>query len=122
NDPNIATELSVFDATYNLPAPPSLTVLGQTGTSSSLPRTDAGWAGEEALDVEWAHALAPGAGIVLVESNSSSIPDLIAGVKTAAAQPGVSVVSMSWGGSEFHFLTSEDRFFTAAGITFVASS
>ena len=58
------------------------------------------WAQEEALDVEWAHAIAPGASIVLVETNSFSIPDLMAGVKTAAAQPGVSVVSMSWGGSE----------------------
>jgi subtilase family serine protease len=121
NDPNLAAELSTFDATFNLPAPPSLTVLGQTGTSS-LPRDDAGWAGEEALDVEWAHAIAPGSSIVLVETNSSSIPDLIAGVKAAASQPGVSVVSMSWGGGEFRFLTNDDPIFTAPGITFVASS
>src|SRR5947209_20605836 len=45
NDPNIGTEVNVFDSTYTLPAPPGLTVVGQTGTSA-LPRNDAGWAGE----------------------------------------------------------------------------
>ena len=52
---------------------------------------------EEALDVEWVHAMAPGAQIVLVEANSQSLADLMAGVATAASMPGVSVVSMSWG-------------------------
>src|SRR4051794_40689482 len=52
NDPNIATELAVFDAANNLPAPPSLTVVGQNGTSA-LPSNNAGWAQEIALDVEW---------------------------------------------------------------------
>ena len=101
NDPNIASELAVFDSTYNLPAPPSLTVVGETGTV--LPRTDANWAEEESLDVEWAHAYRAGANIVLVETNSFNVPDLVAGIKTAAAQPGVSVVSMSWGGSEIPY-------------------
>jgi subtilase family serine protease len=120
NDPNIAAELSTFDSTYNLPAPPSLIVVGQTGTSA-LPRTDAGWAGEEAMDVEWAHAIAPGASLILVETDSSEMPDLTAGVKTAASLAGVSVVSMSWGGPEFHYVTNYDRIFTAGGVTFVAS-
>ena len=53
NDPKIKTELAVFDSAFNLPRPPSLTVVGQTGTSA-LPSNDAGWALEEALDVEWA--------------------------------------------------------------------
>jgi hypothetical protein len=121
NDPNIAAELATFDSTNNLPAPPNLTVVGETGTQV-LPRTDVGWAQEEALDIEWAHAIAPGAGIVLVETNSFNIPDLMAGVKTAAAQPGVSVVSMSWGGSEFPYVMSYDHLFATAGITFVAAS
>ncbi len=121
NDPNIAAELAMFDSTYSLPAPPSLTIVGENGMQS-LPRTNAGWAQEEALDVEWAHAIAPGASLVLVETNSGSIPDLMAGVKTAASMPGVSVVSMSWGGSEFSSATTFDRLFSTAGITFVAAS
>jgi subtilase family serine protease len=120
-DPNLAAEVAMFDSANNLPAPPSLTIVGQSGTQA-LPRPSAGWAQEQALDVEWAHALAPGAAIVLVETNSTSIPDLMAGVKTAAAMPGVSVVSMSWGGSEIANVTAYDRVFTAAAITFTAAS
>jgi subtilase family serine protease len=120
NDPNIAGELATFDSTYNLPAPPRLSVVGQGGTTA-LPRSDAGWAAEEALDVEWAHAIAPGAAIVLVETNSPNMPDLMAGVKTAVSLAGVSVVSMSWGGPEFRDVANYDHVFSAPGITFVAS-
>ena len=66
-------------------------MLNQYGQATSLPATDpsgpgtANWEVEEALDVEWAHAIAPGAQIVLVEANSQSLSDLMAGVATAAA-------------------------------------
>jgi subtilase family serine protease len=121
NDPNIKTELAVFDSAFNLPRPPSLTVVGQTGTSA-LPSNDAVWALEEALDVEWAHALAPGAGIVLVEANSASVPDLMAAVNVAKRISGVSVIAMSWGASEFSGQTAYDSVFTTPGVTFVAGS
>ena len=55
NDPNIAADLATFDKTYNLPAPPSFDV-----DNLGAKTTDPGWALETALDVEWAHALAPG--------------------------------------------------------------
>ena len=60
NDPNIQPSSPIFDSTNNLPAPPSLRVVGRNG-DPALPSNDAGWAQEEALDVEWAHAIAPGA-------------------------------------------------------------
>jgi subtilase family serine protease len=122
SDPNIQTELAVFDSTNNLPAPPSLRIEGETGTAA-LPPVDAGWAQEQALDVEWAHALAPGASIVLIEANSGTIPDLMAGVRVAAAIAGVSVVTMSWSGSEALYASpSYDSLFATPGITFVAAS
>ncbi len=122
NDPNIQAELAVFDATYNLPAPPSFRVVSETGTAA-LPMVNASWAQEIALDVEWAHALAPGASIVLVEANSGSIPDLMVAVQTAAGIAGVSVVTMSWSGNEsFYASAYYDSVFTAPGITFVAAS
>ena len=82
---------------------------------------------EEALDVEWAHAIAPGAQIILVEANSQSLSDLMAGVATAASQPGVSVVSMSWGFAEGQavFASDEatyDSVFNVPGVAFVAST
>ena len=68
NDPNIASDLAAFDAEYGLSAPPSFTVDNLGATT-----TDAGWALETALDVEWAHAIAPDANIVLVEAASDSL-------------------------------------------------
>ena len=63
HDPNIQASLNVFDAQYNLPNI-TLDVINQAGA-----QTDDGWAEEESLDVEWAHAIAPGAKIVVVESS-----------------------------------------------------
>jgi hypothetical protein len=132
NDPNIAADLAVFDKQFGLPAA-DLTVVNQTG-GKSLPATDAGWAGEIALDVEWAHAIAPGAKILLVEATSDSIEDLTAAVDFARHFAGVSTVSMSWGGSEFFSWsggesdrqTSFDPIFTTPaghqGVTFIASA
>lgn len=122
NDPNIASDLATFDTQFGLAAPPSLTVLNQNGSSTALPSTSASWAQEISLDVEWAHAMAPGAKIVLVEANSSSLSDLLTAVTTAAHQRGVSVVSMSWGTTEFASETTYDSTFNVPGVTFVASS
>jgi subtilase family serine protease len=74
--------------------------VNETG-GSALPAADSGWSIEIALDVESAHAIAPGAQILLVEANSDQLGDLLAGVDYVRRQPGVVVVSMSWGGNEF---------------------
>ncbi len=115
------------------PATSFLTVLNQNGQATSLPGTDPvgpgndNWEVEEALDVEWTHAIAPGAKIILVEADSQSLSDLMAGVTTAASQPGVSTVSMSWGFAEGQGVLSADEAtydstFTTPGVTFVAST
>ena len=133
NDPNIVNDLAVFDAQFGISAPPSFSVINQSG-GSALPTTDSGWAGEIALDVEWAHAIAPMANIVLVEASSASVQDLMAAVDTARNIPSVSTVSMSWGGSEFQSFsgaefssqTQLDPYFTTPaghqGITFIAAA
>ena len=108
-------------------------MLDQNGQATSLPGTDPNgpgtdnWEVEETLDVEWAHAIAPGAQIILVEANSPSLPDLMAGVATAAGQPGVSVVSMSWGFAEGQAVfagdeATYDSVFTTPGVSFLAST
>jgi subtilase family serine protease len=101
NDPNIVSDLKTFDTTFSIAAPPSFEIVSQTGSTSKLPSTDAGWAGEISLDVEWAHAIAPGANILLVEANSATLDDLMTAVNYARHVSGVSAISMSWGGSEF---------------------
>src|SRR5262249_27531431 len=104
DDPTIQSDLLAFDQYYGLP-PANLTVVNQTGGSSlPSPDTTGGWGVETALDVEWVHALAPGAKILLVEANSADTTDLFAAAKWAASQHatlGVSVVSMSFGAGEY---------------------
>jgi subtilase family serine protease len=130
DDPSIATDLSVFDQQFGLAAPPSFVKVGLnasgTASTTSFPTQNSGWAGEEELDVEWAHASAPDASIVLVEANSASNNDLLAGVNYARNYAGVTAVSMSWGGSDFSGQTQDDSYFTTpaghVGITFFASA
>lgn len=130
DDPNIASDLALFDQTYGLPAPPSFTKLDQFG-GTNYPAGNTSWPLETSLDVEWSHAVAPGANIVLVEANSASFPDMMTAVDTARHLPGVSVVSMSWGLWEAEVALSYsipalDAVLTTpsghSGITFVASA
>jgi subtilase family serine protease len=121
NDPNISSDLAAFDQAYKLSAPSSLTV-DNLGSS----RTDPGWALETSLDVEWAHSIAPAAHIVLVEAASDNFDDLFNAVNYARNISTVSVVSMSWGATEFWGESSYDSLFTTPaghiGETFVAAS
>jgi subtilase family serine protease len=134
NDPFVTGDLDAFDRNFSINGGQSLytqygaasnflTVAAATGT-----RNSASWSGEIALDVEWAHAIAPGAKILLVEARSSGFNDLLAAVNYARSQPGVVAVSMSWGSGEFSGETSatyQSYFTTPAGhtgITFVGAS
>jgi Subtilase family len=125
DDPQIANDLAAFDSAFGIPAPPSFQEVGQTGGPVPT-QTNEGWAVETSLDVEWAHALAPGANILLVEANSDFLTDLFAGAQFAATQAGVSVVNMSFGSGEFQTEASYDSMFTTPhghqGVTFVAST
>jgi subtilase family serine protease len=89
-----------------------------------IPSGNSGWAQETALDVEWAHAIAPGATIALVVAIDSSFANMLGAVDYAVNTVKAQVVSMSWGGSEFPGQTGSgyDGHFNASGVTFVASS
>jgi len=72
--PTIASDLAFFDQYFGLPAPPSLRVIQPAGPVPPFGAHDTnrvGWASETTLDVEWAHVMAPGARIVLVETPTS---------------------------------------------------
>ena len=97
NAPTIAADLATFDTQFGIAAPPSFKKVSQSGSTTSLPATDVGWALEASLDVEWAHAIAPGASLLLVEATTSSLTNLDTAIAYAAKQSGVSVISNSWG-------------------------
>jgi hypothetical protein len=129
DDPNIGADLKQFDSQMGLPSPTSFVKYLQIG----LTPVDAGWSLEASLDVEWAHATAPGANLVLVEAKSASFTDLFNAVNFARSLPGVVAVSMSWGSSEFYGENAFDGLFTTpaghvggsnlpGGVTFIAAS
>ncbi len=107
-NPNVVADLHAFDLQYGLADPPNFTVVNQFGGSAASVSVDVGWALEIALDVEWTHVVAPKANILLVEANSASYDDLLAGAASYAAhQPGVVAVSMSFGGPEYDTQTAD---------------
>lgn len=125
--PNIAADLAAFNANYGLP-----TTDGNGGTLLTIakpqgqPAYNQAWAQEIAIDVQWAHAIAPGAKILLVEAVTSGLANLFSAITYAASQPGVSVVSLSWGASEFVSETNYENYFTTPGghipVSYVASA
>jgi hypothetical protein len=118
HDPTLVGDLQAFDSAYNLPDPP-LDVVNLGGTKSNP-----AWSLEESLDVEWAHAIAPGATIVVVEAASQSLQGLQAAVNVARNIPSVEVVSMSLGFPEstYHGSTPLTTPPGHTGITFVGAS
>ena len=126
------SDLHKFDVAMGINDPPSFTKVDQTGGTNypsvdPNPTNDSDWENEIALDVEWTHAIAPAANIVLVEANSTALSDLIgAGAHYAATIPGVSVVTMSFSVGEFSFETNYDSYLETPenhqGVTFVAAS
>ncbi|HEX7164930.1 MAG TPA: S53 family peptidase [Trebonia sp.] len=128
HDPNALADLNKFDAQYGYPALSTCTSLTQAGAcfeqaypGGAAPRVNTGWVLEESLDIEWAHAEAPGAKIVLVEAASNSNANLY-GAVSYANSIGATEVSMSWGGSEFSSEASYDSYFTHPGTFYTVSA
>jgi subtilase family serine protease len=121
------SDLHKFCEAFGLADPPSFQKVNQYG-GDRLPGagTTGGWIVEEALDVEWLHAIAPGANIILVEADGPDLESMWTAINTARNFPGVTVVSMSFGINEFSSETDCDSSFATPegheGVTFVAST
>jgi subtilase family serine protease len=114
----IRQDAATFAAAMGLP-PVDLTIIGTSTETTFSTDANASWASETTLDVEWVHAIAPGAKIILVVTPTNSFDDLFAGIVTAINQPGVVAVSNSWGGVEIGtsppIRQSTDSIFKLAG-------
>jgi subtilase family serine protease len=101
--PSIVSEAATFSSQYGLPqldgqgGDPTLTVLQPEGTAAA----NKGWAVEIALDVEWVHAAAPQANILLVQTVNSGTINLLNGDYYASQTAGVVAVTNSWGQGAF---------------------
>lgn len=144
HDPNITAELAAFNSKFGLPACTNkaiatgaslpLPVASSSGCelsvvysnangnmTGSAPAYNSGWATEIALDVQWAHATAPYARIILIEAQDASLNSLTGAVKLANAM-GPGVVSMSWDATEFNGTQSFSSVFTADKMTYLAAT
>ena len=132
DDPNIISDLAAYNNGVGLPSFPTCSSpisvssvpcfqkADQNG-GNTYPKVDSGWALEESLDVEVAHASCPDCKLLLVEANSSSYDDLLTAVDQAVTM-GASVVSNSYGSNEFSSETLLDYHFNKKGIAFTFSA
>jgi hypothetical protein len=144
HNPNVAAELAAFNSKFALPACATkaiaagavsalptasataceLSVVYSTtagALTASAPAYNSGWATEIALDVQWAHATAPLARIVVIEAPSASLNDLVGAIKVANAM-GPGVVSMSFGASEGSWTASTDAVFSNPKMSYLAAT
>jgi len=124
DDPNAAGDLALFSSIFGLP-PADLTVVYASGSQPALDPTG-GWELEESLDIEYAHAMAPGAKLFLVEAASNSGDDLVTAISLAstlvAAHRRGGEVSMSFAFGEFSQETQLDGLFTTPGVVYIAGT
>ncbi len=123
DDATIEKDLSVFDAAFGIiPCTVKNGCLEKHIMTSST-KTNSGWALETSLDVEWAHAIAPSAKILLIEAKTESGTNLLNAIDYAASRKDVVAISMSWGGAEFSDETDLDSHFASvSNAVFFASS
>ncbi len=127
--PTAAADLATFSAQFGLP-PAKFHKLYAGGKKPASGCTGVAglenWGLEESLDIEYAHAMAPDATIVLMEASSPSDSALYGAVQKAneliASYHLKGQVSMSWGSSETSSELGDDSFFTQAGLVYFASS
>ena len=91
------------------------------GMSDTAPAYDVNWSTEIAMDTQWAHAIAPLARIVLIESPAASLA-AITGAIQLVNRMGPGVVSMSFGGAEGSYVNSLDSYFQTSGMSYFAST
>ncbi len=126
--PTLMSDLNGFNALWNLPAA-NVTQVAPFGIDPTSPANATGWAEESSLDVQWAHAIAPGAKIEFVIAASNNDPDILAATKWAVDHNVGDVISQSFGEAEACFdptlLPLQHQVFDAAvakGMSVFASS
>jgi subtilase family serine protease len=118
--PSIQSDLQVFDQQNHLPPPPSFQILTPAGTPPAWNPTvlteQPGWAEESTLDVEYSHAMAPGANIILVETPVSEtegltgLPQMMEAEQYVIDHHLASVISQSFGATEQTFQNAQGHF------------
>ena len=123
DDLSIESDLKTFSQIFGLPICTTSNGCFEKHPMTANVKTNSGWAMETSLDVEWAHAIAPTAKILLVEATTPSGANLLKAIDYATSRKDASAISMSWGGAEFLEETTLDSHFkSVSGAPFFASS
>ena len=123
DDASIEKDLGDFSKTFGLPACTTANGCFEKHKMSTKESPNSGWALETTLDVEWAHAIAPSAKILLIEAATPSGANFLKAIDYATSRSDVVAVSMSFGGAEFPEETSLDSHFNSkGGAVFFASA
>ncbi len=123
DDATIEKDLGIFSKQFNLADCTTSNGCFEKHKMANSIATNSGWAMETSLDVEWAHAIAPNATILLVEAKTPSGKNLLDAIDYAASRKDVTAISMSWGGAEFADETTLDSHFVSKyEASFFASS
>jgi subtilase family serine protease len=137
--PTIKSDLSTFDKQFGYPDPPSFNIITPAGPVPTWDPNNSdmtGWGGETTLDVEYAHTVAPGANILLVETPTSEtegvtgFPDIVKAEKYVVDHHLGDVISQSFGATEETFTSYQQleplraayKDAYAHGVTVLASS
>lgn len=123
NDVQVEADLAAFDAQFKLPACTTANGCLEKHLMAPNETANENWADETALDVEWAHAIAPSAKILLVEAATPSGINLMNAVDYVDGRAGIVSVSMSFGGPEYpEENTFDPHFLSKSGAVFFAAS
>ncbi|MFD5798451.1 peptidase S8 [Streptomyces diastatochromogenes] len=126
DDPNAEADLAKYRSYYGLSACTTANgcfkKVSQTGSTTSLPSANSGWAEEISLDLDMASAICPNCSILLVEAKSATMANLGTAVNEAVTL-GAKYVSNSYGGSESSSDTSYDSsYFNHPGVAITVSA
>lgn len=113
--PTLRHDLEVFNKQFGLPSANLLI------KDMGVWKVDRDWALETSLDVEWAHAMAPDANLLVIEAASDSNYDLFSAMRYAA-NSGADIISMSWGVEEDSDYSYVEKYFYNSSAIFVAAS
>lgn len=127
DNPYAESDLATFSTQYNLPqCTTSNGCFSVVYASGSQPSYNAGSADEHVLDIEWAHAMAPNAKIIMVEAADSSHDALLVAVDVATTKvlaAGGGMVSYSHSSAEYAGETADDNHFQQTpGVVYIVSS
>jgi kumamolisin len=129
DNPTALADFNAFSAEFGLPQETSSDVTDSDNEHLQIiyhggarPSYDPGWSQESAMDMQWAHAMAPNAKIVVIETSSGNLANLMSAADLAATIPNAGHSSNSWSAAGVSITPDTEKHFQHAGMVYFFSS